>query len=416
MKARVLLLGLLLASCAHPEDRRWANLIPPPGTAPADAVPNVSVYAFPTPADPKPVTKLRDLSGEGQAAYIDKISTAADAGALRRALAAPIARPAGLGATERPSLDETVVIGVQKQRLAAIGDRVMRTVVTIVPTRGSFEFAGYTVIATDNQVQSIAHLETTSEASLDASLAPPIKGFGDNSIAGKLSRSVTTSADISAQYEKLNVDIGPDKIVITRESERGLDVIGNTIIKLSLIPTPPAGMGSAGNVFLVGDQDLFKDGAVLKPGDASLDIDTFAFPARCPLTADVSMDYRVRRVVRGAKYYTEGKQDAQVLDGQTPASTVELVRARDVTIPLWRIVIGDNQTAITVRRADNTSRFLAFNNYEAAQAFALWLRKTGATRIGKDGVVISSGGRPTLNADVHAAAYSIGCGGAPETP
>lgn len=83
---------------------------------------------------------------------------------------------------------------------------------------------------TDTKVQHIAHLETTTDPKLTTSLAPEIGGFADNGVGSELSHSRKTSADIVQQYENLGVDILPGQMVITRESERGLDVVGNTLI------------------------------------------------------------------------------------------------------------------------------------------------------------------------------------------
>jgi hypothetical protein len=211
----------LLASCAHPEDRRWASL--DTSGAIGAAKPTVQLYSFATPPDGRPATRLRDLSGEGQAAYIAAVTKTDDATGLRQRLATPIASASGLDATVPAVLNRTLVVTVRKADTAGIGDRLMRTIVTIRPVDDAFRFAGYTIAATDTQVQDIAHLETKTEGSLEVALAPPIKGFGDNSVTGKVSQSHSTAADIIQQYEKLNVDIQPREMVITRESERGLD-------------------------------------------------------------------------------------------------------------------------------------------------------------------------------------------------
>ncbi len=400
MRSPLVLASLLVVvGCgSHAEDRRWAKLLPPP-TTPEASKPQLSVYSFPTPPDQKQTLSVKDLTGEGQAAYIALLRDSKDQAAFRRSVAAPIAPAKGLGATADPSFDRTLVIGVQKDQAAGVADRLMRTVVRIAPHNGEFTFSGYTVVATDNQVQSIAHLDTKTESSIDAKFAPSAGGLAGGSLEGKVDHTRETSADISRQYEKLNVDIQPGLVVITRESERGLDVVGNTIVKISLKPTPNRDVGSGINVFLVGDQTLFKDEVVLQPTDAKLEFETFASPLKCALSADVSMDYRTRRVVNGMEYYTEGKQDVQLIDGTVPVTAVELVGADETAPSLWQILVGPASTVLVAGRADGTRRLLTFNNYEAAQAFSSWLRRTGAETIGKDGVTLGAGGRPLRNAE-----------------
>ncbi|PMV85299.1 hypothetical protein, partial [Pseudomonas sp. GW460-C8] len=79
----------------------------------------------------------------------------------------------------------------------------------------------------------------------------------------------TTSADIISQYENLNVDITPDSLVLTRESERGLDVVGNTLVSLTLAPT--TGTDPLQD-FVVSSQKLFEAGKPLTPEKATFAI------------------------------------------------------------------------------------------------------------------------------------------------
>ncbi len=48
-------------------------------------------------------------------------------------------------------------------------------------------------------------------------------------------RSIKTTADVNAQYEKLGVDITPGFLRIIRESETGGDAIGNSTVALTAV-------------------------------------------------------------------------------------------------------------------------------------------------------------------------------------
>ncbi|RYD27608.1 MAG: hypothetical protein EOP89_04385 [Lysobacteraceae bacterium] len=374
------LAALSLAACAHPEDRRWAALVPASTT---DAEPpTVAVYSFATPQEGRSVMRLRDLTGEGQAAYIAQMSGAGDAATLRKRLAAPIDGEHGVGPTIRPGLDRTLVVSVQKPASAGVGDRLMRTVVTITPVDRSFEFAGYTIAATDNKVQDIAKLSTTSDASLDVSLAPPIKALGDVGISGKASRSHTTSADIVQQYEKLNIDIDPKTMTIIRESERGLDVVGNTIVNLTIVPRPPENGNILPLVFLAASQDLVQNGVLRTAKAASIDLKPMSPPVKCAVRASVTMRYLMRRVESGAEYYTEGKQTVSLVQGDTKPVGHILVREEETQLPLWGIVTADGQGLIASTGL-GASAPLVFDNYSSAQEFAAWLDRTRTATIGK---------------------------------
>ncbi len=389
MKPQSLAALLLLTSCAHPEDRRWARVTWPTDPAIEAAVrPSVNVYSFATPAEEKAPVTVRDLAGEGQAAYIDQIASAKDPQVLAKRVAKPLSGAnGGLDPTQAPSLDRTVVISVSKAPRSTIGDRLMRTVVTIVPHSPDFEFSGYTIAATDNEIQNIAHLETSTEASLEASVAPPIALLGSTSLAGKLSRTHTSAADISTQFEKLNIDISPKRIVVTRESERGTDVMGNTIIKLTLVPAPPQGMPAAFTFYLVANLELFKDGKPLDAKDATLDVEEAGLLRKCEITADVSASYQLRHVTKGQEYYTEGKQVVQIIDGEVGPHQMVLVRAADTQPPLWQIK-ADNGGALIAKGPDHIGHLVLFNNFSAAESFVAWFNKSPASKIGTDGLTL----------------------------
>lgn len=379
MKRSYLLAALLLGACAHPEDRRWATLVS--RTSDSGEKPIVAVYSFATPGEARPLTRLRDLTGEGQAAYIAQVGGRGDAAALRKKLAMPIDGDHAIGPTVLPALERTLVVSVQKPRSAGVGDRLMHTTVTIVPVGKGFEFAGYTIAATDNRVQDIAKLSTTSDASLDVSLAPPIKALGDVGISGKASRSHMTSADIVQQYEKLNIDIEPGAMTIIRESERGLDVVGNTIVNLTIVPQLPENGNILPQLFLATGQDLTDNGRLRSASTASIDLEQVSVPARCALRATVTMRYLMRHVVSGAEYYTEGKQAVSLLDGDTDPVLHTLVREEETQPLLWQIVTASGQ-GLTVSPAPGAQHSLVFDNYSSAQEFSGWLGATRARTIG----------------------------------
>ena len=117
----------------------------------------------------------------------------------------------------------------------------------------NFVFDGYTVIATDNQLLKIAQITSTSSASLQGQLGrtssdttatttaqPPVSEVltavlgASAGVTGNLSQQRVTNSTINQQYTKLGADILPTELRILRESERNLDVSGNTLIALTL--------------------------------------------------------------------------------------------------------------------------------------------------------------------------------------
>lgn len=405
---------LALAACAHPEDRRWSAMTTR-AAVPVGEEPSVSVYAF---APPKAGSKtgVGDLSDRGQAALIGSFAaTPGDAAALGKLLAAPLGGEGGGGAVDRTRLARTIVISVRKGVKSMPGDRLMSTEVEIAPLPGAgeaappFEFAGYTIVATDTKVQNIAKLQTESGASLTASLAPEIKGFGDNGIEGSLSTKRTSSADIVQQYENLGIDILPGRMVVTRESERGLDVVGNTLVALTF--AAPSDGERTHAAFLATKAKLFENGAMLGGDKASVELQPLGFLSRCDMRVNVTLRYRLRRVVDGRRYYTEGKQRVEIVDGSTEPVPVTLVRASDVQGALYQILDAAGHAVLVAFDGTGTRR-LVFDSYDDAKRMAAWLSVGTRSRIGATGPTVSMGSAPlpaggTYRADF----YSIGCPG-----
>ncbi|HEX8124205.1 MAG TPA: hypothetical protein VF548_01330 [Allosphingosinicella sp.] len=393
---------LALSACAHPEDRRWKMRTELDAPVPANELPDVQVYSIATPTPPGKI-RLTELSDHGQAALIEALAgTGVDAAALRSWVASPLSTDkAGSGLLDRASLDRTLIISVSKGFEAQPGDRLMRTIVTITPHRPNdaarppFEFAGYTIAATDNKVQDIAHLETKSDASLTATVAPTISSTGANSLAGSLvgalSRSHTTSADIKQQYENLNVDITPQRLRITRESERGLDVVGNTIIALTLATPSYTDRPSA---FLASSGKFFAKGKAVAPKAAALSIRPYRHLAACPLEADVVMQYQLRRIVRGREYYTEGKQRVAIVTNAVSRPKQILVRGEEALGELYQVMVyagGSDGVALMASTVDGGQQRLLFSDYGEATALAAWMKGRRDTLIGADGTRLGLG-------------------------
>ncbi len=418
--APILVFALFATGCAHPEDRRWTAMSPVT-SVPDGEQPSVSVYAF---APPKPGgrTGVRDLSDQGQAALIEAMArTPADAAALRKALATPLEGEAGAGgAVDRSRLARTIVISVRKGPDSLPGDRLMRTVVTLTPHVPAdedgtpFEFAGYSVVATDTKIQNISQLETTTEASLSASVAPKIGGFGDNSLGGEISNTRKTSADIVQQYENLGVDITPAQMIITRESERGLDVVGNTLVALTL--AAPSDSERGHSAYLAGTTKLFDKGVMLSATAASLEIQPFSFFARCDLKVDVELRYQLRRIDKGREYYTEGKQTVEVMTGTLRAATQTLVRAADAQGALYQLLDGSG-SAVLVSHAGSDTRRLLFDSFDDAKRMATWLGAARRQTVGTHGPALSINGQALPRGGQYRADfYSVGCPIEPAAP
>lgn len=388
---------------------------------PEDQRPSVSVYSVPSEASAK--TKLRELSDSAQAALVYSFAEPGlDKDALRKALATPLEGAAPEpGVDDRTSLDRIVVVSVRKGLNAQPGDRLMRTVVTIRPhpdashAGGRFEFSGYSITATDTRVQSIAHIEDQTDRSLEVALSPKLGPLGSGGVTGHVGHTTTSSADVAQAYENLNTDIAPDRIIISRESERGLDLAGNTFVALTLAGLSPSGQAGVGQPqdFLASSVKIYDKAKPLAWSAAELDVKPISVLNKCPFLADVELDYIVRHIQGGADSYVEGKQTVSLVRDHAGPFTQILVRAEDVQSPLFQLVVtrrGKVQGAVQAQTVDGANKRLLFEDFDAARAMAHWLRPGGAMRFKASGIVLTMGSRPIpADGEFQARPYQLKC-------
>jgi hypothetical protein len=430
----LLALTFVLASCASPEERRWAkgftpkvaSLPKPPARSRFEwNKPSVAFYSFATPSPSATPPTIKDLSDHGQAALIEAMTAAgAKPEDIRDALARPLTQKAASTegvATVEGTYKRTLVATVSRGWNAGVADRLVRTWIEVLPL--NFVFEGYTVIATDNQLLNIAQVTDTSSATLQAQLGrttsdtsatttavPPVTDVLTNvlgtsaGLTGNVSRQRVTNATINQQYTKLGADILPTELRILRESERNLDVSGNTLIALTLRVDPrrwrddlgaPPGQLQESSQRVTKMRLANEAGAMHSPADAILEVTLQNSPPSCPLIADVYLYYEMRKVTENAGTYVEGKQKADYERGVYEKTRVELVPAEAVRRPSWRIYAGPQD--ITLKDVFGRNLPLDFINYEQARNFAEWLNQNRAAisgsglKIGKAGLRLFSG-------------------------
>jgi hypothetical protein len=416
-----------LCGCEHAENYRWnaeshpdfTPTLTPPTTTQSDfrgwVYPSVSVYSFATPAPTAGDAGLRDLSDRGQAALIEAMTKAgAKPDDIRDMLSKPLkarSAPAEGVATVEGAYKRTLVANVTKGWSAAPGDRLVWTWVDIRPL--NFVFDGYSVIATDNQVLNIEQVTNATTASLTGSLGKtgsdtsttntagsPVSSILSNvasttaGVSGSLSNVYTTTASINQQYVKLGADIVPSELRIYRESERNLDVAGNTLIALTMRIDPTKWHDlSPDQTQRVAKLDLVTDdGKFRTPDDVTFEVGLNKAPPRCPLLARVVLYYQIRRTKDG-RSYVEGQQDARYTQRQFDAGEVTIVSADDVSKPSWRIYPRTMSTqALKVMDIFGAPGWLDFTSYEQARNFAEWLNHNSAAYVGKMSAPIGKAG------------------------
>jgi hypothetical protein len=316
--------------------------------------PRVAVYSVATVKPPHPHPTLRDLAERGQARAIDFLARD------------PITKPhawselldalsdgsePGLGEHDPFKFDRVLVATVAKGVNWNPGDRMMWTRVFMQPI--NFTFAGYTVAATDNAAVKVASVEATKTRKLPADLGLTVPGLEQGpkaSLGPSNERTIKTTSNITAQYEKLGIDILPHFLRIIRESETGGDAVGNTTVSLSVVTDPlmirkrspeeqdltPIGINDLVLLVRGTKLDEMSDGNKEKP---SIDILPQAPVPHCPLKARVWMLYEQRHIEAERKYYDEARQTMTFIRDSDETQDVEIVSADDVSPAVWSLKI-----------------------------------------------------------------------------
>jgi hypothetical protein len=388
-----LLPAALSACCSDtPLDKRWDKLADPafvqeqPGSAYAP-----SLWVAAVPAAAPAGTSPKDLADRTGASYFRELGRFSKSSAEFIQLAGKPLGAAG-GRIDTTSFSRTLVITVSRPRLR-VGDRLVRTRIVVTPE--NFRFSNYTIAATAYSTVNIDSINTSKTTAFGAELDPTFAGglVGAGKLSASSSRTVTDAAQVSQQIEQLTVAIEGQSLVIYRESERGLDLTGATLIKLSLQVKDPADSGEVDHQYLVSGQSLFNDDKALTQDKASISISEAAITRPVDFKALATLEYVSRHIVSGADTYQESDDEVQFLTSPNPPPKQEfpLILAREMALPRWTVYSRDMSNVFYVGSRVG-SRQLVFSDYEAAQQFAHWLSLTRAVAIGNNELFIAPRG------------------------
>jgi hypothetical protein len=351
--------------------------------------PNIAVYSASLPLPPH--LTLRDLDDNAQVRAIDFLAQNSPSSPhswndLREAL---VDDSVSAGA-DPFHFNRVLVATVTKGTSWDPGDRMVWTRVFVQPI--NFKFAGYTVAATENETVKIASIAATSSRKFSAALGltvPGVKGPTAN-ISPSEEHAVTSTANITEQYERLGVDILPNNFLrIIRESETGGDVVGNTTVSLSIVTDPVLIRNKyPGDTHPtpIGD-DLVLAITAMHLDDAddnasSLTLLPQAQMPHCPLLARVWMLYAQRQIVTGREFYRESQQTVRIVRDAVRPTDVTIINADDVA-PVWFIqIVGNDQKnangrvqILGARLTGGQYRALVFADYDQASKLASWVRQ-----------------------------------------
>jgi hypothetical protein len=373
---------------------------------------NPSVAVYSTGAPPHPSPTLRDLADQGQAEAIRFLEqdSALNGKAWTDLGDALDDSKIRVGERDPFEFDRVLIANVAKGVDWKPGDRMMWTRVLIEPI--NFSFAGYSVAETNNETLKVTSVERTNSRKFSADLSATIPGMeGPKADLGPSSEhSVKTNSDINAQYEKLGIDILPNFLRITRESETGGDAVGNTEVTLTAAADPETiwkrypsdklahPSGDAIVLLVTGthfDGDGPDDQSAKDENKPAVDILPEVPVPHCALRARVWLIYEERKVEKGRESYDESKQEVTLAHDAEDKQDVDIVSADEVSPAVWSLKLcedaqcaDDHAPALRAMvppsdpQSQNPSlwRKVVFTDYGVAIRLARWMRTHSDTK------------------------------------
>lgn len=302
---------------------------------------------------------------------------AATVAALKKALE-PAPQPAKFDGN-RSVLKRTIVATVSRGEYRP-ADRFVNFRLRIEPA--NFAFTGYTGTATDYTAIDIENfsLAKTNSAGLELS--------GDTPIAKKITASadrvLTETGAVKARIENATTNIDDRTLDIYREAERGIDLAGNTLVNVGVTAKPEEADNVIKHDHVVTAIEISKDGKPLPADKASLKTTDLTYLAPQDLTAKVTFNYVLRRVLAKSNEYAEHNQTVRYEVGECVTDGVVIVPARDLDVPRWTIVTVENGTPSVSVNIDSElgEQPLTFVSHADAVRLAKWMMHQRAVGIG----------------------------------
>ncbi len=301
-------------------------------------------------------------------------------------------KPAASFASDLTLLKRVLVFTIAKGAYRP-ANRIVRLRIKLLPE--NFAFSDYAASATSYSSVTVDKLDLAQDNSVAG--ATGVTGLGQ--LSATADRKLDESSEISLHPLDLNVNLDGPELVIDREAERGQELAGNILVKITLRPQPPLpGKPDQEQVrydLIETDMKLQDDktGSDLAPQRASISTALLRHFAPRDLTARVSLDYVERDVLSGQNSYAESDQTVSFATPGSPDacswSGITVVSASDLFVPLWGIDAGGGVVEIEDAAG---YRPLAFEDPVAATDALKWMSRRHARTIGERHLAIGDSG------------------------
>jgi len=407
----------ILAGCTHTVVvGRYANAICDSPSAKAvpchDVIPaaDVSVVTIATPtassgptgvsgnatsasatAEPTPLVSATNFPDHALAEYIKvladpKFSPTAES--LRQNIAAALKAGPTVTVDDRTVLHRNMIVTVTKDPLKFNpADRIEATAVFIEPLDG-VTFTSWDTAVTLYTTINAGTIQLTqtqnSGQTLTAGTPSGAPITGSLGLTAGQGETRVENFNATSQVENLTVSVIDGKLRIRRQGGSGIDLTGNTIIKVDL--TVPSTRAAFKPVFSISGDYQDKDQKWVLPEKLNLKAD-IVYVATKPenIAAKMTLIYTVRHITSGDETIEEKDDTVQELTFVNEPVISVLVPGRQVSPPsyaLWGLE-KDGRGPVPVYIARPTSSRnapLCFNSYEAANDLLAYIQHGNQAR------------------------------------
>jgi hypothetical protein len=361
------------SGCSPVLTRRHATL-----TAPVlNSELKVSATAFPI--EPSAPRTVFDLAPDGQAAMVTALAAKVDSpAALQAALAAPIQRSGGSGVQDLTTQSRRIVLSIDGEH-QGLADRLTRcrTEFNLLATSLG-RFKSWNQLSTRFDTIDLGKIGVTQKGSLSAgleSLAPGSSEISKATLGASTERGMTEEVVLRQRYVSSSGTLTPLQASILQQGAVGLDLMGNVIFDVVIAAAKaqlhqlyrPDGLFAASGQPLPAETVRLVRRLVRVPSNADQDI-----------TAKLKASCTVRTVAKGADTFTESDDVASLSDLPDEAEVV-LVTAEEQRVSQW--YLQDRSGHILSIEEPDGDTVLAFDSYDGARDFLLWLRASNATHV-----------------------------------
>ncbi|HTT75668.1 MAG TPA: hypothetical protein VMF50_06755 [Candidatus Binataceae bacterium] len=303
---------------------------------------------------------------------------------LRTNLAAALASASSPAADDRTVFHRTIIVTVRKTGGFNPADRLEATDVAIIPDNARFD--SWDTLATAYTTINAGTVQLTQVRGATESLSGgPPSGVASASVSASQTDTRVENLTASSQAETLSATIeeddtkpGATELVIHRQGGYGIDLTGNTVIKvdMSYSENPLSTyIFSVSNYVDPKGNWLPAKKVALKATPVS------AAPPGTAITARVILIYTVRHVKSGDATYEEKDDNVLELTSAPVITTVTLIPAREASPPgfgLWEATSPAKDLAVNVERPGRGPVGLCFDSYNEASDFLAYMKAANA--------------------------------------